>query len=93
MVRRKSDAVREPVDCKYYRSFMHEQENQRIHEERMNDPDHEQWSSCWCCCIDCDDLTWYHKEPPSLLTPSGELRPTWETSDESPGSAETSASS
>jgi hypothetical protein len=27
----------------------------RWHEERVRtDPDHEQFSSCWCCCWSCD---------------------------------------
>lgn len=92
MVRRKSDEVRQMTDCKYHRAQEHERKNQRTHETRQADPEHEQWSACWCCCPDCEDLSWYHEEPPSLLTRSGELRPTWETSAGSPGSAETSAS-
>lgn len=89
MVRRKSDEVRTAIDCKYHRSAMHERNNQNIHEQRMvDDPAHEQYSACWCCCIDCKDLTWYHEEPPSLITPSGVLRPAWGPSGASPGSAE-----
>jgi hypothetical protein len=77
-VRRKSDQVRTVTDCKYHRSFMHERDNQLIHEQRMADPNHEQYSPCWCCCVDCKDLTWYHEEPPSLLKPTGELHPAWQ---------------
>lgn len=80
MVRRKSDEVRTYADCKYHRAAEHERTNQVVHEQRMADPDHEQWSLCWCCCSDCYDLSWYHEEPPSLITPSGVLRPAWETS-------------
>ena len=32
-----------------------ERRAQRWHDEQVEaDPDHEQWSSCWCCCISCD---------------------------------------
>lgn len=30
--------------------------HQKIHDElRVLDPDHDD-SSCWCCCLDCEDL-------------------------------------
>lgn len=94
VIRRKSDAIKpEPSACKYYRSFLHEVFNQRDHEERMRfQQDHPQESLCWCCCSGCTDLTWYHEEPSSRLTPSGELRPRWGSA-ALPTSAEISPSS
>lgn len=81
MVRRKSDAVPVPVNCAYHRAAVHERENQRIHEQRRLDPMHEQWSACWCCCTDCEDLTWFYEErQPSEATPSGAPRSTPGTS-------------
>jgi hypothetical protein len=31
-----------------------EQEAQRLHDERREDDEHHDLSSCWCCCVDCD---------------------------------------
>ncbi len=71
MIRRKSDDERVKTGCQYHAAAEHERANQRLHEQRMADPDHEQFSDCWCCCVDCEDLSWYHEEPSSLPTPSG----------------------
>ncbi len=93
VIRRKSDAVpKQPTACKYHREFEHETRNQYEHEQRQHMEDDHDVSICWCCCESCTDLGFYHEEPSSLLTPSGELRPRWESA-ASPTSAGTSPSS
>ncbi len=93
VIRRKSDATpKQPTACKYHHSFIHELVNQKLHEDRQRDDSGHDVSICWCCCESCTDLGFYHEEPSSLLTPSGELRPRWESA-ASPTSAGTSPSS
>lgn len=96
MIRRKSDADRQLIVCTYHEQMDHERNNQITHERRQqDDPDHEPWSSCWCCCTDCSDLTWHYPPRKGVWwrrTASGELQLIKETSAASPGSPETSTS-
>ncbi len=79
MIRRKSDAA--PVvfqpGCKYFRAMQHEFDNQGAHEHRRAHDAVAHPVACWCSCPGCEDLSWYHEEPPSLVTPTGDLRRAW----------------
>jgi hypothetical protein len=60
-IRRKSDANRQPKQCRHHEAARHERANQDEHEQRQaDDPSHDPLASCWCCCADCIDLAWYH---------------------------------
>lgn len=61
MIRRKSDANKKKRQrCTYAEQIEHERCNQQLHQARQQaDPEHDPYSSCWCCCTDCEDLTFH----------------------------------